>query len=349
MMASAKARRISKARKFLQGEEVHLILNEENSLKNLLSTFPIDDDLKKKISKDPNSIQALKSLDEYSKGVCQIIVTSPDSNHSHCGNGFFIGDGWVLTTANIVRNRNQVNHARFTFTSNDETFTFEARERRAFVYRTLQPGRRPDYHNRDITLIKLGVQFSFRQDVAPWERDEQALLAAHPPFSFQNLSKQGFLPPSSSNSVQSDDTLCTVYHGEHDKHFHVGFQASQPYKVFEPAGVLVYEFYGGFNAEASGCPVFVFKNGQCFFLGVFVPGPSSKSTGCKAFTYNGQALVWDEEFLTHISAGIKAVDKMSNIKSYSLAIPFDERKKLLNERTVYQAAELALNHRVLIL
>lgn len=345
-MASAKTRRISKARKFLQGEEVHLILNDENSFKDLVSSFPIDDDLKKKIWKDPNSIQALKSLDEHSKGVCQIIVTSPESNHSHCGNGFYIGDGWILTTANVVRNRSQVNHARFTFNSDDGTFTFEARERRAFVYRTLQAGRRPDYHNRDVTLIKLGVQYSFRQDVAPWEKDEQALLAAHSPFSFQNLSKQGFL---GSNTVQSGDTLCAVYHGEADKHFHVGFQSSQPYKVLEPAGVQVYEFSGGFNAEASGCPVFVFKNGQCYFLGVFLPGPSSKSTGCKAFTYNGQALVWDEEFLTHITAGVKAVDKMSNIVSYSLAIPFDERKKLLNERTVYQAAELALNHRVLIL
>ncbi|KAK3755005.1 hypothetical protein QZH41_001975 [Actinostola sp. cb2023] len=346
MASGIKARRISRSRKFLYDQEVEKILNEENSLKSLVTSFEIADDVKQRISKDPNLVEVLKSLEEYSKGVCQITVNPPDSNHSHSGCGFYLGDGWILTTASVIRNRNQVNYATFTFVADHETFTYQARDRRAFVYRTLPPGRRPDYHNRDLTLVKLGVQYTFRQDVTAWEKDEQALLGHYKPFSFQSLSKQA----PASRTPQEDDILCTVYHGntagQDSRRFYVAFDVSRSYKVLD-LGVL--EFAGGFEAEASGCPVFVFRNGQFYFLGVFLPGPSNKPMGSKCFSYTGQALLWDAELTSHITTGTKAVDKMSSIVSYSLEIPFEDRKKLLTERTVYQAAELALNHRVLIL
>lgn len=346
-MASIKARQNVKTRKYLEEDEVTLILNEENSVKNVVSSLPIADEVKKRIANDSNTSQALKHLNDYSKGVCQITVNSAESNTSYSGSGFYIGDGWVVTTSNVVRNRNQVNNARFTFVSDQEPFSFEARERRAFVYRTLPPGRRPDYHNRDLTVIKLGVQYSFRQDVAAWEKDEQALLANRAPFSFQTFCKQSYLPPAKASPLEND-LLCAVYFqtGQDSRRFHIGFDASRSYRVLEQG---MCDFSGGFNAEASGCPVFVLRNGQCLLLGVFLPGPSSKPCGSKTYIYNGQAIVWAEELMTHIAAGIKSVDKMSNIVSYSLKISFEERKKLLNERTVYQAAELALIHRVLIL
>lgn len=343
-MANTKARQQAKTRKYLQEDEVNLILSEEDSLQKAVASLPIAEETKKKISNDSHTIQALKNLQEFSRGICQITV---ESNTAHSGTGFYIGDGWIVTTSNIIHNRSQVNAAKFTFDFDQESFSFEARDRRALVYRALPPARRQDYHNRDITLIKLGVQYSFRQDVAAWEKDEQALLANHAPFSFLSFCKHGYLPPANA-AIQEKDLLCAVYHPKNQelKRFHVGFDAARSYKILE---LGMCDFTGGFSADATGSPVFVLRDGQCFFLGVFLPGPSSKPSGGKSSSYTGQVIVWDGELMAHIAVGIKAVDKMSNIVSYSLKISFDERKKLLNERTVYQAAELALNHRVLIL
>lgn len=349
-MASSKSTRLLRGRKFLYEQEVEQILEEEeNSPKPLISSFPIADDLKLKFAKESNLVAVLRDLKKHSTGVCRIKVYSLDSSeYYHVGSGFYIGDGWILTTANVIRNRNQVKNATFEFFSSEGTAAcFEARDRRAFVHRMLPPGRRPDYHNRDLTLIRLGVQFIRRrrkEDITEWEHEEQALLESLQLFSFQNLMTK--TPDTKPNE---EDLLCTVYEGmEHEKHhkrFQFGFKVSRAYQVL---GLGMYDFSGDFEATVTGCPVLGYRDGQVYFLGVFLPGSSYK-VGNNAFAYTGQVLLWNEQLEKHIESGIKAMEKMPKIVAYTLEIPFNERAKLVMDKTVYQAAELALDHRVLIL
>lgn len=353
-MASSKSRRFSRGRNFLYEQEVEQIFEEEgNSIKSLISSLPIADDLKLKIAKESNLVAVLKDLEEYSTGVCRIKVHSPESSqYYHVGSGFYIGDGWVLTTSNVIRNRSQLKNASFVFFSTEGTACFEARDRRAFVHRMLPPGRRPDYHNRDLTLIKLGVQFTRRrrkEDITAWENEEQAVLESHKPFSFQNLmtNKPG-LSSAPDNKPHEEDMLCTVYRAmeQDQKRFQFGFKVSRVYQVLD---LGMYDFSGDFEATVTGCPMLGFRNGQFYFLGVFLPGSSHKVGSGNVFAYTGQVLLWHEQLGRHLECGIKAMEKMPKIVAYTLDIPFNERAKLVMDKTVYEAAELALQHRVLIL
>ena len=63
-----------------------------------------------------------------------------------------------------------------------------------------------------------------------------------------------------------------------------------------------------------------------------------------------QMLVWNEEMLANVEAGEKvAVQLDSASKVYSVRVPFSERGQLVKEADVRTAADLAVQHRILIL
>lgn len=146
-----------KSRRFLYEKEVQQILEcPENEKRKVIATLPIHDKYRASIAKASDLKETLSRLLVFGAGVCRIEVSQPNGP-GYIGSGFYFGNGWVLTAAHVLRNRENVNNARFVFFSPNHEIAFELRPRRAIIHRLLPVGRRPDYHNRDITLVKLGM------------------------------------------------------------------------------------------------------------------------------------------------------------------------------------------------
>ncbi|XP_032217718.1 uncharacterized protein LOC116601155 [Nematostella vectensis] len=338
-------RRLSRGRKFLYQSEVEKFLHEDpSSRKKFLSLLPIAENTKAKLCKNESLSEVLEKLEEYSSGVCRIVVATPSSKFKHVGTGIYMGEGWVLTTSHVIRNREQVENASCVFSFGGVTLMFAAQERRAVVYRMVPPGRRPDYRNRDLTLIKLGVQYTGlrkKQENTTWERDEQELLTRLKPFDFRNLVK------GDDNMPRQGDLLCAIFHGKNTDslRFQVSIGVPDTYTILN---TQVLKLSGGFDAAVSGSPLIVRRDGEYSLMGILFAG-AYYNAGGGLYAYTGEGLVFNADILESVTVGMKGVDKMGTIQMYSVNVPFDERAKLLTQKSVYRAAELAVNSRILIL
>ena len=210
-------RRYSRGRRFLYEEEVQrLVEGEERVKRKIISTIPVDDSYRGSLAKASNLKETLSTVKQFGSGVCRIEVVQ-ENGLSYDGTGFYFGDGWILTAAHVLRNRDKVNMARFVFFPPEMEISFEARPRRAIVHRLLPAGRRPDYHNRDIALVKLGIQFTYgrkRDDLEEWEIDEQQLLEQFNFFDFSSLVKNTFTPSGDVQfSLRRTDPLTLIHFG----------------------------------------------------------------------------------------------------------------------------------------
>ncbi|XP_068759464.1 uncharacterized protein [Montipora capricornis] len=344
--------RYSKARRFLYEKEVQELLEcAENEKRRIISTLAIDDQYRASISRVYNLRETFSQLLLLGAGVCRIEVFQTNGV-SHIGSGFYFGDGWILTSAHVLRNRDNVNRARFIFFSLDHEISFEARQRRAIIHRILPVGKRPDYHNRDITLVKLGVQYTYgrkKVDLEEWEIDEQQLLDQSRLFDFSSLVQNAFTSSGEVEfSIKPTDPLTAIHFGGRQdarKKFVFDIPVQEVYKQLP---IKVVNFSVSIDCEASGCPVVQRVRGNWVLVGVLFGGVLHESEESSVVTV-GQALLWNEQILHHIRAGQAAVEKMSCPKPYNIFIPFSERAQLLLETGVKEAADLAVQHRILIL
>ena len=345
-------RRYSRGRRFLYEEEVQrLVEGEERVKRKIISTIPVDDNYRGSLAKASNLKETLSKLKQFGSGVCRIEVVQ-ENGLSYNGTGFYFGDGWILTTAHVLRNRDKVNMARFVFFPAEIEISFEARPRRAIIHRLLPAGRRPDYHNRDIALVKLGIQFTYgrkRDDLEEWEIDEQQLLEQFNFFDFSSLVKNAF---TSSGDVQFSlrrtDPLTLIHFGGAQNNYKKFEFDIAMYEVYKYTQYKVINFAFSVESGASGCPVIQLVGGdQWILVGVLFAGATHENEASSVIA--GQALVWNQEVLQHIEAGREAVGKMSSFKPYNVLIPFSERAQLASESKVKKAADLAITHRILIL
>lgn len=341
-----------KSRRFLYEKEVQQILEcPENEKRKVIATLPIHDKYRASIAKASDLKETLSRLLVFGAGVCRIEVSQPNGP-GYIGSGFYFGNGWVLTAAHVLRNRENVNNARFVFFSPNHEIAFELRPRRAIIHRLLPVGRRPDYHNRDITLVKLGIQYTYgrkKNDLEEWEIDEQQLLEQFSLFDFSSLVQNRFTPTGEVEfSMRPGDPLTAIHFGgEQDAHKRFAFDA-QVHEVYKQSPMKVVNFAFSLDSGASGCPVVQRVQGNWVLVGVLFGGVLHDSEESTVATV-GQTLLWNQEILHHIRAGQETVEKMSTFKSYNLFIPFPERAELLLETDVKQAADLAAQHRILIL
>ena len=347
-------RRYSRARRFLYAEEVQRLFEcEENEKRKIISTIPVDDNYRGSLVKASNLRETLSKLLQFGTGVCRIEVVQPNGL-GYVGTGFHFGDGWILTAAHVLRNRDNVNKARFVFLpTGTEPVSFEARPRRAIIHRLLPVGRRPDYHNRDIALVKLGIQYTYgrkKDELEEWEIDEQQLLEQFSLFDFTSLVENGFTPSGEVQfSMRPTDPLTAIHFGGNGQDDHKKFvfdiTVSEVYKHL-PFKVINFAF--SVDSGASGCPVIQCVGGHWVLVGVLFGGVSHETEESSAMI-TGQALLWNQQVLEHIQAGREAVAKMTSFKPYDVFIPFSERAQLLLETNVKEAADLAVKHRILIL
>lgn len=59
--------------------------------------------------------------------------------------------------------------------------------------------------------------------------------------------------------------------------------------------------------------------------------------------------MWNAELLENVEAGMKMAVQLDSSKVYSVKIPFIDRGQLVKEPDVRAAADLAVQHRVLII
>lgn len=343
-------RRYSKDRRFLYESEVQQLSQcEENDKRKVISSIPVDDNYRASLAKTSNLNEMLSKLQEFGTGVCRIEVTHTDGL-GYVGTGFHFGDGWIVTAAHVLRNRDKVNKAIFVFFPPKGEISFDARPRRAIIHRLLPVGRRPDYHNRDIALVKLGIQYRYgrkKNDIEEWEIDEQQLLEQFSLFNFSSLVENAFNTNGEVKfSLRSSDPLAAIHFGgiqDGFKKFAFDMAVDEMYKNM-PFKVINFAFSVG--SGASGCPLIQLVNRRWILLGVMFGGVSHEDERSSLIT--GQALLWDQEVLQHIEAGLKNISKMSTFKSYDVLIPFSERVQLLHETSVKEVADLAVEHRILI-
>ena len=343
-------RHYSKARRFLYEEEVQRLFEcEENDKRKIISTIPIDDNYRGSIAKASDLKETLCKLLLFGTGVCRIEVLQP-SGFGYVGSGFYFGDGWILTAAHVLRNRDKVNKAKFVFFPSDHEIFFEARPRRAIIHRLLPVGRRPDYHNRDIALVKLGIQYTHgrKKEWEEWEIDEQQLLEQFNLFDFSSLVKNAFTSSGEVKFSMRPTNPLTAIHfgGRQDAHKKFAFDMAVD-EVYKHMPFKVIDFAASVDSGASGCPVIQRVEGHWVLLGVLFGGVSHETEENSVVT--GQALLWNQQVLHDIQAGREAVGKMATFKCYDVLIPFSERAQLLLDTSVKEAAELAVKHRILIL
>ena len=349
-MACGIFRRYSKGRRFLYEEELQkLIDSEEGTKRRIISAIPIDDNYRVSLAKEPNLKETFTSLRQFSSGVCRIEVNE-GSGLGYSGSGFHFGGGWILTSAHVLRNRDKVDKARFVFFLPEREISFEAKPRRALLHRLLPAGRRLDYHNRDIALVKLGIQFSHgrrKSDLEEWETDEQQLLEHYNLFDFTHLANRAFTPNGEVQfSTRSKNPITAIHFGGQNGHKKFAFNIAI-HEVYKHGQFRVVNFAYSVNGGVSGCPVLQLIQDEWFLIGV-VFGGVSYDVGSN-FSNTGQCLLWNQQVIQHLEAGRDTVAKMSAFKSYDLLVPFPERGELLNNKAVKQAADLAVQHAILIL
>lgn len=350
-MACGKFKRFTRGRRFLFEEEVQTLAESDDvSRKRLISALSIDDEIRGHLYKQTNADRVFEKLRRFGSGVCRIDVSA--RGYQYSGSGFHFGDGWVLTSSHVLRNREILNSARFVFVSPDcGEVTFEANPRRAIVHRLLPAGRRTDYHNRDITLTKLGLQFTQgrkRDQLEEWEIDEQQLLEKNNLFNFNSLANNSFSPEGEIplNLRPSDQVLALIHFGgtNDKKTFSLYLAAREVWKFVD---LRLVNFATPINPEASGCPVLLYKDGDWLLAGVFVAGALLGTQPRNAGA--GQGVVWNRQVVEHLEAGRDTVNQMETFKSYSVFVPFQERLQLICDKSVKEAAQLAVEHRILII
>ena len=275
-MATTNAKRLSRGRRFLYENEIQSIHEqEEKDRKKTISSLPLAEDFRGSLEKNTSSIDVFGDLCIFSSGVCQIVVTS-SNGYQHCGTGFHFGDGWIISTATVLRNREQVNNAIFLFSSSAGDLVFAAHHRRAIIHRLLPAGRRPDYHNRDFTLVKLGLQHDpdrriRRKDLEEWEEEEHKTLRKGDLYDFSVLLKP-CLSPGAVLEPKRGDSLIAIHFGGTDtevKKYSVGLTVQNVYKM---ANNRVVDISAAMDNGASGCPVLQHKSGEWLLLGVYFAG-----------------------------------------------------------------------------
>ena len=132
------------------------------------------------------------------------------------GTGFYYGDGWVMIVADNVQDddkddetfRSYLSEGKFRvlFYVKDkkqqkEPYTFCQRKRMAFVHH-LNPADDNDFKNKDIWMVRLGVQYERRgdqDDFNDWEKQEKEKLNEIFPGHF------GFAQMAAADPKEEDD------------------------------------------------------------------------------------------------------------------------------------------------
>ena len=131
-------------------------------------------------------------MEKIKDAVCLIeCMDQEEQEVEFTGTGFHYGNGWVMTAAHNFQddeNDDNTSHSylsegkfRVLFHVGGKEYVFPQRKRTAFVHH-LNPGVWADEKNKDIAMVKLGIQYD--PSVEDWEEEEAKTLTEMKPFAF---------------------------------------------------------------------------------------------------------------------------------------------------------------------
>lgn len=152
-------------------------------------------------------------LEEVKDAVC-LIECIDQAGKKIKGTGFHYGNGWVMTVAHNFQDDKkdtETSHSylsegkfRLLFHVRGKKYEFLENKRTAFVYH-LNPRKDPDFKNKDIGMVKLGLQYERSEKVDDWECKEQKQLDEMKAFAFAQTN-----PPDHDVG----DDVYAIYYGD---------------------------------------------------------------------------------------------------------------------------------------
>lgn len=152
-------------------------------------------------------------LEELKDAVC-LIESVDQAGDKFTGTGFHYGDGWVMTVAHNFqdnKNDNETSHSylsegnfRVLFHVGGKKYEFLEHKRTAFVHH-LKTGKKPDFKNKDIGMVKLGVQYHGNENPPDWEDKERKQLIEMKAVAFSKID-----PPVHG----AGDDVYAIYYGD---------------------------------------------------------------------------------------------------------------------------------------
>lgn len=172
-------------------------------------------------------------LENVKKAVC-LIQSTGEGNQVFKGTGFHFGSGWIMTVAHIFQDDQEGNQKDHNIMSKGKVkvtwngLEFEEHKRMAFVHH-LQPGEDPDPQNKDIAMIKLGIQYEYgrdEKDYSDWEKSEHEKLISMNAASCAIANAQGAQLFHPQNPEVGEDVYAFHYGGAVDT-----FKEEKPMKI----------------------------------------------------------------------------------------------------------------------
>lgn len=152
-------------------------------------------------------------LDGIQDAVCLIKCIVQEGKKPK-GTGFHYGDGWVMTVAHNFQDDTKDNETSHSFLSEGKfrvlfhvggkKYEFDQHNRTAFVHH-LTPGKKTDFKNMDIGMVKLGVQYDRSEKLSDWEVTEEEQIKAIKHLAFAQTD-----PPVHG----AGDDVYVIYYGD---------------------------------------------------------------------------------------------------------------------------------------
>ena len=194
------------------------------------------------------------------------------------------------------------------FEIDGQTYLFGKQKRMAFVHH-LQPGSRPDFKNKDIAMVKLGVQWEYgrkSEDYSDWEKNEQGHLA--------NINKYAVAEIEPPQPVKGETVYAAHYGGDsHEKKYEKGIKIlhiTSPTRSQVP--MLHLEKKRGVLPEgASGCPIMVEREDNYRLVGLHFSGDDDEEDG------EAEALPWNQGIREYIQTGVSIIAGIGSYMAYT--------------------------------
>ena len=154
--------------------------------------------------------------------VCLIEYMNQNERVKFRGTGFHYGDGWVMTVAHNFQDDGKDDKTSHSYLSEGKfrvlfhvkgkkEYKFPQRKRMAFVHR-LNPAEDTDFKNKDIWMVKLGIQYGDgrnQDDYNDWEKEEKEKLDEMFPGNFG-------LAQVSADPKEEDDVYVVYYRDDNE-------------------------------------------------------------------------------------------------------------------------------------
>lgn len=244
------------------------------------------------------------AYNQIGKGVCLIRAGG------YKGTGFHYGSGWVMTVAHNFQNdakdtesiHSLLSKASFTFNVNGKPFVFKENKRMAFIHH-LKPGEFVDPDNKDIAMVKLGIQWEYgRSNNEDWEKEEQEQL------NEMKLPALAEIDKDQERQVKVGDKVFAIHYGGDDDTMK---KTDQTVRAVNDGEVPTIELSPPIPHGASGCPILKQVVEERKLVGLFCGGGEVEDPQA-----TDDALPWKSGIQNYINEGVGIIETIGSYMAY---------------------------------